>query len=103
MVLPCDGADACFGVCGVGLEPQGKPRVQYEALSYHWGEPVEGHAIICFDTETKTSFRFKSCRNLHNASVSLHKLRPGVPIWADAICINQSDLIINLFSIAKSI
>ena len=61
-------------------------RPDYETLSYVWGDPNLSNEII-----TNSSV-IKITKNLHTA---LRYLRsPDVPraIWADGICINQSDL-----------
>ncbi len=58
---------------------------KYEALSYTWGSPGDGHNI----TLSGTAFWV-----WENAEAALRRLRlPSKPraIWIDAICINQND------------
>ncbi|KIW06013.1 uncharacterized protein PV09_03194 [Verruconis gallopava] len=60
------------------------PNVYYEALSYTWGDPGDTEAIFC------DGVSFRATRNLY---VALRRLRENkrYRIWADALCINQSD------------
>ena len=61
-------------------------RPEYETLSYVWGDPILSNEIIANGSVIKIT------KNLHTA---LWYLRgPDVPrvIWADGICIDQSDL-----------
>ena len=63
------------------------PKKKYEALSYSWGpqdkpcyiELVEGRIPITF--------------SLHGALVRLRGKSKGRLLWADAICINQDDIV----------
>ncbi|KAF2730694.1 HET-domain-containing protein, partial [Polyplosphaeria fusca] len=59
----------------------------YEALSYVWGDATQRSDMVC-DGQS-----FSVTRSLGNA---LHRLRqPSIRriLWADAICINQEDII----------
>jgi hypothetical protein len=70
---------------GVGLisEPG---RVQYEALSYAWGDNTSTHSVTC------NGISFTVTANLHEALVHLRK-KDGIRfLWVDALCINQYDL-----------
>ena len=59
---------------------------QYEALSYYWGSPDDvTHSILCNDEH------FSMRSNLYDALMVLRQLRPEVPIWTDAICIDQGN------------
>jgi hypothetical protein len=66
----------------------------FEALSYTWamdrdfGPPRIGEVrkIIC------NGQAFDAQRNLYNALIQLQRLRRSLPIWIDAICINQTDI-----------
>lgn len=60
-------------------------RDQYHALSYCWGNPKNLRPIVCNGQDMEIH------SNLYDALVVLKQLRPGVAIWADAICINQKD------------
>ena len=61
-------------------------KLEYETLSYVWGDPSLNSEIIT------TSGVLKITNNLHTALWYLRS--PDVPrvIWTDAICINQFDL-----------
>lgn len=62
-----------------------KAGYNYEALSYYWGDPTPVRTIHLNGVETKIH------TNLYNALHVLANTRPGVPLWTDAICINQSN------------
>ena len=64
-----------------------KHRVKYDALSYCWGDAVDTRPIYI------DGLPFDVRLNLYSA---LHHLRDdeGVrPLWVDAICINQNDIL----------
>lgn len=62
-----------------GVEP-------YYALSYTWGELTEEtYSLSCNERELKIH------RNLHEALPYLARRFSDMPVWVDAICINQSD------------
>jgi hypothetical protein len=60
--------------------------IEYDALSYTWGDNSNKDTIICNGAELRIS---------QNLSEALRTLRPTKEtarwLWADAICINQSD------------
>ncbi|KAF2662331.1 HET-domain-containing protein, partial [Lophiostoma macrostomum CBS 122681] len=60
--------------------------IHYDALSYTWGDGVRKDTIMCNGVEFSIS---------QNLSEALRALRPSQDqvryLWADAICINQSD------------
>lgn len=61
-------------------------EVRHEAVSYVWGTDHRDHIILCDGKVLKIT------PNLHSV---LQRLRlPDAPrtLWADSICINQSDL-----------
>lgn len=59
--------------------------VDYEALSYCWGEP-------CFDSEFQCKDNsYPITRNLHAALWHLRKQKEVRYLWIDALCINQYD------------
>lgn len=60
-------------------------RPRYEALSYCWGNGTKTHPITLNGREVKIH------ASLHAALLLLKEKRPGVPIWADAICIDQEN------------
>lgn len=58
---------------------------KYEALSYHWGSAERTCSIICGNEVVKIP------RNLFLALHHLRHVDRSRYIWADALCINQSD------------
>jgi hypothetical protein len=60
--------------------------VRYNALSYTWGDPTAVQTILC---EGKV---LRVTQNLHEALTEYQKRGESAPLWADAICINQSDV-----------
>lgn len=70
--------------CKIHIEVS-RPFRAYEAISYCWGDPFDTGDIQCEGTILGIP------RNLRNALEHLrHTDRPRI-LWADAICINQSD------------
>lgn len=63
------------------------PFQRYRALSYVWGATTELQTIHLEDEA------FLVTRNLLAALKVLRNPRGGVVLWADAICINQADLV----------
>ncbi|KAH7323522.1 heterokaryon incompatibility protein-domain-containing protein [Rhexocercosporidium sp. MPI-PUGE-AT-0058] len=59
----------------------------YEALSYVWGDPENKVPILC------SGYEIKVTQNLATALKYLRRTESVRQIWADAICINQQDLI----------
>ncbi|KAF2758401.1 HET-domain-containing protein [Pseudovirgaria hyperparasitica] len=59
---------------------------EYEALSYAWGDAKDVEWITCQDRELKVT------RSLYNALRHLRLQDKSRMLWADAICINQSDV-----------
>ncbi|CAG7557892.1 unnamed protein product [Fusarium equiseti] len=70
------------------------PQISYNALSYTWGPPRnventdDSSAIILLNGQL-----FEVQPNLYDALLELEATCPETPIWIDALCINQSDLI----------
>ena len=63
---------------------------EYEAISYVWGNPVKTHYVVVDD-----EFSIYITATLNSALQDIGKLiSPGESklLWADAICINQSDV-----------
>jgi hypothetical protein len=60
-------------------------EAEFEALSYVWGNPAERKMIEC------NGRRFDIGINLYTALQERRRRRSTVPLWADQICINQSD------------
>ncbi|MCJ1331901.1 hypothetical protein MMC10_008593 [Thelotrema lepadinum] len=66
------------------VDLQSSPR--FSALSYVWGEPSNpSPTISCHGCHIDIT------PNCHDALMALRKLARGVPVWVDAICINQRD------------
>jgi hypothetical protein len=57
----------------------------YAALSYAWGIPSSTYALLV------SAHLLQVQENLYRALQSLHTRRFQVPVWIDALCINQSD------------
>lgn len=58
----------------------------YKALSYVWGDPSNKITITCSQRTIQVT------RSLHEALRHLRHANEPITIWADAICINQSDM-----------
>lgn len=65
--------------------PERLDALEFDALSYTWGDPAETFPFVC------NSHEFRIHRNLHEALPYLAGRRSPRPIWIDALCINQSD------------
>lgn len=63
-----------------------KPRPQYRALSYVWGDPKDVSTILCNGEEISIT------RSLSLALHQLRRDRQHYVIWIDQLCINQNDL-----------
>ncbi|KAI1449829.1 heterokaryon incompatibility protein-domain-containing protein [Annulohypoxylon stygium] len=59
--------------------------ISYDALSYTWGDLSRTFSFICNNQELRVH------HNLHHALPHLARRRSSLPIWIDAICINQAD------------
>ena len=57
----------------------------YEAISYAWGDPTDQSSILCDNKIIIVT------RNLNDALLRLKLNDRSRFLWADAICINQSD------------
>lgn len=60
--------------------------IQYHALSYVWGSPLNPVKITCDGQPLLIT------QNLHKALIQLRDNEVTDPIWIDAICIDQSNL-----------
>lgn len=70
----------------VQLREQGSELpVQFDALSYTWGDLSHTFPFQCNGSELRIH------ENLKNALPYLAQRRSSLPIWIDAVCINQSD------------
>jgi hypothetical protein len=59
----------------------------YDAISYVWGDPKNKVTIACDGRPFEITF------NLYWALVRIRSVSHPKILWADAICINQSDLL----------
>jgi hypothetical protein len=62
-------------------------RPKYEALSYTWGSPELTSTILLNDTPMRIR------PNLHDALLALRQEYEPRVLWADAICIDQDNLV----------
>jgi Heterokaryon incompatibility protein (HET) len=60
---------------------------EYDALSYVWGDASEQIPILC------NGLSLTIGRNLFSALSQIWAIEPEKRMWADAICINQADLV----------
>lgn len=76
--LPPDNLDS-------GLDPQ-----HYNALSYVWGDPFPTADIVLNGSVMAVTRNLESAlRHLRDSPIPEAR---GLPVWVDAICINQDDL-----------
>ena len=66
-------------------------EILYEAISYCWGDPVFNNYIICKDPGAWSPRILAVTRNLYDALTAFRLPDRERVLWADAICINQSD------------
>jgi hypothetical protein len=71
--------------------PDQERGVAYKALSYTWGgsmhTPVPGLPKVIVD-----GYEIEITKNLYSALLQIRRHDRDVPLWVDAICINQQDL-----------
>ncbi|KAJ3539744.1 hypothetical protein NM208_g5360 [Fusarium decemcellulare] len=63
------------------------PTLQYEALSYRWSDPNDRCRI------TVNGMHFMITRTLHSALREFRSIRRERLLWADGICIDQSNVL----------
>jgi hypothetical protein len=71
--------------------PQGTRHVQYQALSYTWGEPVFTKTLHVLNG-TETAGDIYITKNLHSALQNLREPDKILVLWVDAVCIDQSNI-----------
>ena len=64
----------------------------YEALSYTWGSPNKTHTVRVQDHDHDERWGLLVTENLYVALCHLRSSTETRTLWADAVCINQSDL-----------
>lgn len=69
----------------VPFPDSGKNELAYDALSYTWGENITTYQLICDGQVLQIR------QNLYEALPYLARRSSGLPLWIDAVCINQSD------------
>lgn len=62
-----------------------REKPPYETLSYAWGDPELSESIIC------DGKRLRVTKNLYAALLRLRQSHALVPLWIDAICIDQNN------------
>jgi hypothetical protein len=58
----------------------------YTAVSFRWGEPVLDHAVHCEGKEIEVT------KNLYSALQRLSLTKRNHLVWANSICINQTNI-----------
>lgn len=82
---PGDESDQIQGSLRL-LDLDTEPPPQYECISYVWGDPESTKSTIINEKYVTVT------RNLYDALRHIRSKTKTVIIWADAICINQSDV-----------
>ncbi|KAJ1328116.1 HET domain-containing protein [Microdochium nivale] len=67
------------------LRADGEPPLMYDALSYTWGSLGRTFPFVCNGKELQIH------KNLKEALPYLARRKSSLPIWIDAVCINQTD------------
>lgn len=69
-----------------------KQQPSYNALSYVWGNPEQSTCISVNGRETWINTNLAvALRHIRNCGNDLASVQ-GIPIWIDALCINQADI-----------
>ncbi|KAI1372126.1 heterokaryon incompatibility protein-domain-containing protein [Hypoxylon crocopeplum] len=87
--LPSD--KICVQLHHVTLDERNPPP--YEALSYTWGSPENPVSIEVASLSTHDTYELHVTQNLATAIIHLRHHDRSRTIWADAICINQDDIL----------
>jgi hypothetical protein len=69
----------------ISLDNQALQHSPYDALSYTWGDLSRKHTIFCDGRELQIH------HNLHEALPYLARRSSTLPIWIDAVCIDQTN------------
>ncbi|GAP82411.1 putative ankyrin and HET domain-containing protein [Rosellinia necatrix] len=71
----------------IQLHSEGLPvPIAFDALSYTWGDQSHTFPFVCNGQELRIH------QNLRDALPYLARRKSPLPIWIDAVCINQSDI-----------
>jgi len=89
-LLPCGEDNHALIECTMGIVVLDK-NVQYEALSYCWGDAKDKRLVSIQQPEGR--FKLRVNRNLHTALRYLRLSNKPRLLWINAMCINQEDLI----------
>lgn len=85
-LLVLDGGDAADEISCSLEQYCVASALDYEAISYVWGDPTETCNIICSGQQLAVT------KSLHSALCRFRFASQKRTLWADAICINQQDL-----------
>jgi hypothetical protein len=72
------------------IECMPEDGISYEALSYTWNGNVLDHPILLEDANSKGMLQIT--QNLHDALQAMRKPDQRLRLWADAVCIDQSNM-----------
>jgi hypothetical protein len=65
-----------------------KTPLKYLAISYTWGDPTPKHEILCDDGQVMLL-----TETLHSLLHHPYLMKSDLPVWIDALCIDQDNLI----------
>lgn len=86
---PCSGGDQVL-TCRMSVASLSKD-LQYHALSYVWGDPNPTDHMILDGRPFRITYNLAAALK-HLRATELFADETALPIWIDAICINQADL-----------
>lgn len=78
-----EGEPIEYNVIHISLQNLGH---SYSALSYTWGNVDDRREVIC------NGKKFSVTANFHSSLRRIRQQEKSCMLWADAICINQSDI-----------
>lgn len=84
-LLPADDEEKAIRINIRSSSLADPSREHYEAISYCWGDPADPNPIFCSDSIIWVT------DNLYSALRRLRQQSQARLLWADAVCINQSD------------
>lgn len=89
-ILPGKKDDDVF--VSIGVHHLSAVAMEYEALSYVWGDPKPERYIFVskVDSGIHSKLKVPVGPNLHDALLSLRHEKSSRRIWIDAICLNQA-------------